>query len=156
VSDEAASPDDPSRNGEKPRKDTRFQPGHKKATGRPAGSRNNATIMLEKMMADDGAAVVQAVLTAAQAGDMTAARLVLDRICPPRKSRAIHLDLPVIETAQDVLKALAVTVEAMGSGEIGPDEAATVAGVLECKRRALETVEIEARLAALEARSEGK
>jgi hypothetical protein len=124
--------------------------------GRREGSRNRASILAEQIMEDGAKSVVDAIMTAAAAGDMQAARIVMDRICPPRKSRTIRLDLPVVETAQDVLKALAVTVEAMGSGEIGPDEAATVAGVLEVKRRALETVEIEARLAALEARSEGK
>ena len=54
------------------------------------------------MLADDGADVVQAVLTAAKGGDMQAARLVLDRIVPVRKGRSIRLDLPTIESAADV------------------------------------------------------
>ena len=46
------------------------------------------------------------------------------------------------------------TVAAMADGEISPDEAAVVAGVLEIKRRAIETVEIERRIAALEERKQ--
>jgi len=38
----------------------------------------------------------------------------------------------------------------MARGEITPDDASTVAGVLEAKRRAIETVELEARLSELE------
>ena len=40
--------------------------------------------------------------------------------------------------------------KAMSDAHITPDEASTVAGVLDQNRRALETVEIEERIAALE------
>jgi hypothetical protein len=43
----------------------------------------------------------------------------------------------------------------MADGEITPDEAATITGVLEAKRRAIETVELEKRIAALEGKAEG-
>ena len=62
--------------------------------GRRAGSRNKATMLLEKMMADDGEGVVNAVLEAAKGGDMQAARIILDRISPPRKERPISCALP--------------------------------------------------------------
>src|SRR4051812_2843907 len=106
--------------------------------------------------ADDGADVVRAVLAATRGGDMQAARLVLDRIVPVRKGRSIQLDLPTIESAADVLTALSSTIAAMADGEITPDEAAVVAGVLETKRKAIETVELEARLARLEQQAEGR
>ena len=38
----------------------------------------------------------------------------------------------------------------MAAGEITPDEGAAVAAVLETRRRAIETVELESRVAALE------
>ena len=41
----------------------------------------------------------------------------------------------------------------VGSGDLAPDEAAVVAGLREAKRKAIETVELERRLAALEQRS---
>ena len=141
---------DASKNAKKGRP---FEPGNKKGIGRPVGSRNNATILLEKMMADDGEKVVQAVLIAAQAGDMTAARLVLDRICQPRKGRAIKLDLPKVETAADLMGAMGVVVDAMAQGEISPDEATAVGGVLELRRKSIETAELEARIVALEAKA---
>jgi hypothetical protein len=53
--------------------------------------------------------------------------------------RPVRLRLPEIAGAQDVMKAQAATIEAMARGEITPDEAATIAGVLETKRKAIET-----------------
>jgi hypothetical protein len=54
-----------------------------------------------------------------------------------------------------VTDALAAIVKAMGAGEITSDEAVALAGVVELQRKALEMVEIEARLAALEQKVTG-
>ncbi len=127
-----------------------FEPGNKKGRGRPEGSRNKATVMLEKLMADDGKAVVKKIIEVAKDGDMGAARLILDRICPLPKGRPVWLHLPKIVTAEDVLVAHSAITDAMSKGTITPDEATTIAGLLEAKRKAIETIEIEARLATLE------
>jgi len=71
-------------------------------------------------------------------------------------ARAIKLPLPAIETPDDVLKAVTAVVDTMARGDITPDEAAIVAGVIEVKRKAIETVDIERRLAAVEADTFGK
>ena len=102
------------------------------------------------MLADDGADVVKAVLSAAKQGDMQAARMVLDRVVPPRKGRPLQMQLPEIATAGDVVTALGAVIKDMAAGAITPDEAATIAGVLEAKRAAIETGELEARIARLE------
>ena len=62
----------------------------------------------------------------------------------------ISLALPPVTTAAEVLDALGAVIEATAKGEVTPDEAATVAGILEAKRKAIETVDIERRVAALE------
>jgi hypothetical protein len=82
-----------------------------------------------------------------------ALRLVLERVAPLRRGRPVRFDLPAggVERAGDVSAALGAVLEATAEGALTPDEAATIAGVLEAKRKAIETVEIEARLAALEA-----
>jgi len=135
----------------------RFKPGQSgNPAGRPVGARNKATLMAERLMAEDVEAITNAVIVAAKEGDMVAARLVLDRIAPVRKGRAIRLDLPKVETAADVLKAIGATVQAMAAGEVTPEEAAIVAGVLEAKRRAIETDDLAQRLAALEGAAEGR
>jgi len=50
-----------------------------------------------------------------------------------------------------VLRARAAVIAALAGGAATPDEAAVIAGVLDAKRKALETVELEQRLAALDA-----
>lgn len=136
-----------------------FQPGN---PGKPKGARHKTTLIAEKLaierlMEDDAEGVTRRVIEAAKVGEMTAARLVLERIYPVRKGRPVHLDLPEIETVADLPVALSALLSAMGHGEITPEEAAVVANVIEAKRRTLETVELEQRIAVLEeAKAGGK
>src|SRR3954451_16742050 len=120
-----------------------FEKGNRASPGRPQGSRNSATIMAEKLMQDGIDNIIKTVMDAANQGDMTAARLVLERIVPVRKGRTVNLTLPQLNTAEDVSKAVSVTVKAMADGDLTPDEAATVAGVLEAKRRTIEVTDLE-------------
>jgi hypothetical protein len=135
---------------EKQSKPQAFKPGNPGGPGRAAGSRNAATLILDAMADGEAEAVLGNVLTAAKRGDLKAAEIILSRIWPAKKGRPVRLDLPAIKTAPDILTALAAVVDATGKGQITTDEAAAVAGVLELKRRAIETVELEARLARLE------
>jgi hypothetical protein len=48
-------------------------------------------------------------------GDTTALRLCMERLAPAMKSRAVHLSMPAIETADDVLTAQAAVIRAMAS-----------------------------------------
>lgn len=47
--------------------------------GRPQGSRNKESLMAEKLFADDVESVCKAVIDKAKSGDMSAAKLVLDK-----------------------------------------------------------------------------
>jgi len=66
------------------------------------------------------------------------------------KGRPVSLDLPAMETAADIVAGLSEVAAAMANGKITPEEAHAVASVLEGKRRAVGTVALEARIAALE------
>ena len=55
--------------------------------GRPVGSRNKQNVVAEEF-AKDGSKVARIVMDAALAGDMQAASLVLQRMCPPLRARA--------------------------------------------------------------------
>jgi hypothetical protein len=57
---------------------------------------------------------------------------------------------PVIKTAADVVTALGTVADLVGAGAVTPDEVAALAAIFESKRRAIETVDLEARLSALE------
>src|SRR5262245_45808377 len=120
-------------------------------SGRPPGARNHATRIAEELFDGQAEGVCNAVIKKALKGDMIAARIVVDRICPPRKDRPIKFELPEsLITARDVSEALSGVIAQTAKGDISPDEATNVTALLEAKRRAIETCELEARLGALE------
>jgi hypothetical protein len=86
----------------------------------------------------------------ALAGDPTAMRIVIDRLCPPRRERTISLDLPSIKSATDLIVAAAALTEATAAGDITPSEAASMSTLIGNVAKSIETVEIVARLAKLE------
>ncbi len=84
------------------------------------------------------------------AGNTVALRLCMERVCPPRRDRPVKIRMARIETPQDVLGAIATVVGAVGRGAITPSEGQALAALIEIQRKAIETVEIEQRLAAVE------
>jgi len=137
----------------KPRKsagNARGKPFQRGNPGKPKGTRHKTTRAVEQLMEGQAQALTQKAIDAALAGDMTALRLCLDRIAPPRKGRTIDLKLPKVETAADAAKAMGTVISAIASGTLTPDEGRTLADVIEVKRKTIETAELEARITALE------
>jgi hypothetical protein len=124
-----------------------FRPGN---PGRPRGARNRSTRLAEKLMTEDLEAVTKSVVNAAIGGDMAAARIILDRLAPIRRGRPVQFTAPETMDAAGLADAFTEIVRAMAVGELTPEEAVSVANVLEVRRRTLETVELEARLRAIE------
>lgn len=118
--------------------------------GRKKGMRRRITVAAERLMEDDAENVVRSVLAAARDGDMAAAKLVLERIVPVRRGRPVEVALPPIQSPADLTAATAAVVAAVGSGELTPEEGQAVGALLEAHTRALETAELERRVAALE------
>jgi hypothetical protein len=131
----------------------RFNPGQSgNPAGKPKGTRNRTTLAVEALLEGEAEALSRKAIDLALAGDTVALRLCLERIAPIRKGRAIALDLGPVKTAQDLADAQATIIAAMGSGEITTDEATDAAKVVELVGVALERRDIEARIAALEAK----
>jgi hypothetical protein len=78
--------------------------------GKPKGARHRTTLLAERLMQDDAEKIVNAVLTAARNGDMMAAKIILDRIAPVRRSSSF--DLPRIECREDKPAARAAILDA--------------------------------------------
>jgi hypothetical protein len=69
----------------------------------------------------------------------------------------VEIDLPPVGAAADLPQALNAVMAAMAAGEITPDEASAIAAVIESRRKAIETEDLDRRLTALEsAASEGR
>jgi hypothetical protein len=130
---------------------SRFQPGQSgNPRGKPPGTRSKALRELDRLGAEGAEAVLRAVLTAAQNGDIAAATLILKRCWPETRGRPVRLALPAIQTAADTVVAAATVVTEVSKGTISPEEGQAVASIIEVQRRAIETTDLAARLEALE------
>lgn len=118
--------------------------------GKRPGSRNKATQMVLALMEDGAKEITQAVIEAARNGDLSAARLVLERLAPPMRERPVSLDLPEISTAEGISQAQQTILQAVGCGDLTPGEGNTLAGIVEARRKALETEELAGRLDQIE------
>ena len=132
-------------------KQGRFKPGQSgNPAGRPRGSRHATTVAIEALLDGDAETITRKAIEAAKGGDMVAIRLVMDRICPPRKTRPVHIELPPIADAHGVADAQQEVLNAVAKGELLLDEAQALCGLLEARRKALETQELELRITELE------
>ena len=131
-------------------KSHRFQSGNQYGRGRPQGSRNKATIVLQSLLEGEGEAITRVAVERAKRGDASALRLCFERLIPEKKERAVRLDFGSIQTIEGVAQAIDTLLQAVGKGEITPSEAATLASVLETRRRVIETEELERRILQLE------
>jgi len=119
--------------------------------GRRPGCRNRATMAAEALLEGEAQALTRKAIELALAGDTTALRLCLERIVPQRKSRTIAFGPPRIDRVEDLAGAIGSIFQEVAGGRLRLDEGATLVGMLESKRRAMETVDLEKRLRALEA-----
>jgi len=118
--------------------------------GRPRGARNRTTILLQKLLEDDGEALARKAIDLAKGGDLAALRMCMDRLMPARKHEPVAFELPRLDTAADTVTAAATIVAAVAAGELAPSEAADIAKVVDIYVRALATQGFEERLAKLE------
>ena len=115
-----------------------FQPGQSgNPAGRPKGARNRATVAAEALLAGEAEALTRKAVELALAGDVTALRLCLERVVPPRKDRAVAFDLPAVVKADDAAQALGAVLAAVADSTITPSEAVALAGLIEAQRRAI-------------------
>jgi len=108
--------------------------------GRPRGSKNKLAQLGQKLLENGAEEIVTAIIEKAKAGDSTAQRLCMERIMPPMRSSVIQIDLPKLETPQDILKGYDALIDALDRGDLTLEELNHLSDVLENKRKAIETV----------------
>ena len=130
---------------------TAFKPGQSgNPRGKARGTLSHAARILLNLMQGGAEEITKAVIDQAKSGNLVAARLILERIVPPAKERPISISLPDISTIDGITQAQAAILQAVAEGELLPGEAATLTGIVENRRKAIETEELEKRIAALE------
>jgi hypothetical protein len=113
--------------------------------GRPAGSRNNATLACEALLEGQAEALTQKAVELALAGDTIALRLCMERLCPVRKDRPVSFPLPPINTARDAANVAAAVTEAVAVGQITPSEAGEIGRLVEAYVKAYHAAELDDR-----------
>jgi hypothetical protein len=132
---------------------TRFKKGQSgNPSGKKPGTRHRATLAVEQLLDGESEALTRKAIELAMDGDLTALRLCLERICPPRKSRPIAINLPESKTAEGVALAQAAIVQTIADGELTPEEGKTLSDILEARRKSIESLELEKRVTELEER----
>lgn len=118
--------------------------------GKPKGVRHTATQISYALFEGNLEEVLATVLERAKGGDMAACRMIIDKVLPNTKDRAIDLDLPLINNLSGVGDAQAIILRAVATGNITPNEGERIAAIVEARRRSIETIDLEARISHLE------
>src|SRR6476620_4533598 len=138
---------------------------HESALPKNKGGRPKAeTIALTKaararfdtLAAQSIEAVFQAVLAAAtQDADMTAAKLLIDRVIPSRRGAPVSFHIRPLKTPEDCALAYADLLDDVGAGRLTPDEAQTISAIVAKRAELFASVELATEIEALTAQLAG-
>jgi hypothetical protein len=127
----------------------KFKPGQ---SGNPKGRPKDKTpaTIIRKSIVTDMPDIIKNLVVMAKAGDVQAAKILLDRICPPLKPQAMPICLPVIgslsEQGNEIIKATM-------AGQIPPDIGSQLIMALASQSKIIEIEELTKRIEALENQS---
>ena len=127
-----------------------FQPGNSVGQGRPKGSRNKVTLLVQQLLGAHAEAIIRKVLIQALQGDRYLLRLCVERICPPVREAPVRIHLGPTNTAAEIDGASQSVLRAVAKGRITPADGETLTKMLESRINAIKSAEFEARLARLE------
>jgi hypothetical protein len=82
-------------------------------------------------------------------GDASMLRALLSTLVPSRRDRTVEFELPKIETAGNARKATSAVLAACAAGELSPNEASEIMGLISTHVQTIEVAELEDRIAAL-------
>jgi len=131
----------------------KFKPGQ---SGNPAGKQKGTKdkrTALRELLQPHAADLVKKAVDLALAGDTTALRICVDRIIPAVKAKDAPISLSGL--AGTLADQGRTVLDALAAGELTPDEANAVMGVISAQARIIEVDELEKRIAALEGRNDG-
>ena len=120
--------------------------------GRKPGCRNRATRAAEMYLDGEAEALTRLAVEQAFAGDPAAMKLCLARTVAPRRERPVAIQLPPIRSAADIAPTIDAIAGAITRGLITTGQAAELAQMLDGFVRAVDAVEFERRLCAIEKR----
>jgi hypothetical protein len=139
------------------KQDTKFKPGVSgNPKGRKKGSRHKAGILLEQMLTGQAKALMEQALEIALAGDGQMLKTLIGKLLPDAKDHPIDFQLPKVEAVEDLPKITSALLAAVAAGEIGATEAEKLSKIVSAHHEALKLVDINNRVATLEAQLKGE
>jgi hypothetical protein len=125
-------------------------------SGNPAGRKpgtKNASTQLREMI--DVEKIITQLQTSALAGDVPAARTLLERALPVYRSAAAPVEIPELADAADLTKKAHSVLDAVACGRVPPDVGANLVAAIGSVARLAEVDELLRRVTALEEASKG-
>ena len=116
--------------------------------GRPKGSGLSA--QLRAAIEQDAPSIIKAMIEQAKAGDMQAAKALLDRVLPALKPESQAIHLPELVAADTMAEKARAAIDAAGAGAVSPSAASDLVAAIAGLVRVVETTELQQRLDELE------
>jgi hypothetical protein len=130
-----------------------FKPGN---PGRPPGSKNKTTKMLEELLEGEAEDLTRKLIDLAKEGKLRPLLYCVDRLIPQRRGRPLEIQLPVIRHAHDIYPAIAAITNELNNGNLTLEEASNLTGLLESFGRAIMADDLAIRVEQLEAQMKQK
>ncbi len=119
-------------------------------SGRPLGSRNQATLLMESLLEGEAEQLTRKAIDLAKAGDTRALALCLDRLTPSRKDRLVCFEFPPIRSLEDIPLGMMSIMAAISEGRVTPQEGETLSRILTGHANALNAADLQQRVEKLE------
>lgn len=134
----------------------KFKHGNKCGKGRHQGSRNRVSEAAINLLKNEEQALSRRAIDSALNGNTQMLQFCLSRILPPPpKDTAVKLKgMPVCNDIQSAEALSSFVLEKLSTGELTPNQAHLISGIIEKHLRCLTLTDVEARLEELELRME--
>jgi len=99
-----------------------FEAGNKFGLGRPPGSRNQKTVLIEEFLDENCESLLHKALNLAQEGNIPMLRLLLDRVLPRAKDAAVSIELLPLRTPEELLQAQEGVMQELALGQLTPNQ----------------------------------
>lgn len=128
-----------------------FQPGQSgNPAGKPPGALNKTTRAAQELLDGEAEALTRKAVELALEGNIQALKLCIERLVPPRKERAVGLNLPELAGVASLPVLTAALLDAVATGDLTVGEASGLSSLVANHGKALELAELEKRISALE------
>jgi hypothetical protein len=119
-------------------------------SGRPLGAKNKTTRFLEELVEGEGEKLIHKLLERALGGDPRCLLYCVDRLLPQRRGRPVDLQLPQINSVQDVPLAMAAVTNGINAGKVTAEDASHLVHLFDSYVQAVVASDIAVRIEKVE------